>query len=323
MIEAFEIGVSLALRDGVSDGLAKARRDVVALENAVRGGGISMQSLRDAAAHALGAPVSARVTEAEQKKPSPAASEAQPMAEMGRAVQPPVSTEHERREPAIAYPATAPLSDGSGFQMRAQSAPASEPALPAVIPPGWMPPAALDAPVFVQQPFSGGRFQAQPEGFAADVQPVAPAPPLPGLAAVVTQQAAPPAQNIDWARPVASEVAWSPPVGGMPNAVQHATARLPEGPGEQGRAFAGLGAASGQAAPLKAEWLGVGGQGSAAPPAQKQDTGPREGDVFLDGTLVGRWMSRHLNREAERASVGPTGFDARRSRLMPGVTVGG
>ena len=47
-----------------------------------------------------------------------------------------------------------------------------------------------------------------------------------------------------------------------------------------------------------------------------------QGDIFLDGVLVGRWISRLLNREAERASVGPTGFDMRRGRLMPGATVG-
>jgi hypothetical protein len=44
--------------------------------------------------------------------------------------------------------------------------------------------------------------------------------------------------------------------------------------------------------------------------------------VFLDGMLVGRWMSRFLQREGERASTGPTGFDPRRGRLLPGVTVG-
>jgi hypothetical protein len=62
-----------------------------------------------------------------------------------------------------------------------------------------------------------------------------------------------------------------------------------------------------------------------SPPQQTEarDARPNEGDVFLDGMLVGRWMSRFLNREAERASAGPTGFDARRGRLLPGVTVGG
>ncbi len=50
---------------------------------------------------------------------------------------------------------------------------------------------------------------------------------------------------------------------------------------------------------------------------------PTEGDVFLDGLLVGRWMSKFLQRGAERASSGPTGFDGRRNRLLPGATVGG
>jgi len=71
--------------------------------------------------------------------------------------------------------------------------------------------------------------------------------------------------------------------------------------------------------------------GGGAPGAKERDTeqagvrdaGPQEGDVFLDGLLVGRWMSRFLNREASRASAGPTGFDPRRGQLLPGVTVGG
>ena len=48
-----------------------------------------------------------------------------------------------------------------------------------------------------------------------------------------------------------------------------------------------------------------------------------EGNILLDGALVGRWISRLLTRDAERASVGRTGFDIRRGRLLPGPTVGG
>ena len=48
-----------------------------------------------------------------------------------------------------------------------------------------------------------------------------------------------------------------------------------------------------------------------------------EGNILLDGALVGRWISRLLTRDAERASVGRTGFDIRRGRLLPGATVGG
>ena len=46
------------------------------------------------------------------------------------------------------------------------------------------------------------------------------------------------------------------------------------------------------------------------------------GDVFLDGALIGRWMSRLLSKQVERASVGPTGYDVRRGRLLPGSSVG-
>ena len=89
------------------------------------------------------------------------------------------------------------------------------------------------------------------------------------------------------------------------------------GPMRQG-SFPGAAATSGAPAAGAAV---VGGQ--APQHGQQGAAGPREGDVFLDGVLVGRWMSRFLNREAERASAGPTGFDARRGRLLPGVTVGG
>jgi hypothetical protein len=64
-------------------------------------------------------------------------------------------------------------------------------------------------------------------------------------------------------------------------------------------------------------------EGPAAPQAQAREAGPQGGDVILDGMKVGRWMSRLLDREAGRASAGPTGFDARRGQLLPGVTVGG
>ena len=65
--------------------------------------------------------------------------------------------------------------------------------------------------------------------------------------------------------------------------------------------------------------LGVPAPQDGAPAA---NGGAMEGDVFLDGALMGRWISRLLTRDAERASVGRTGFDIRRGRLLPGPTVG-
>jgi hypothetical protein len=86
--------------------------------------------------------------------------------------------------------------------------------------------------------------------------------------------------------------------------------------------------ASASPATMRLRWPAAGG---GAPGAKERDTeqagardaGPQQGDVFLDGMLVGRWMSRFLNREVSRASAGPTGFDPRRGQLLPGVTVGG
>ena len=74
-------------------------------------------------------------------------------------------------------------------------------------------------------------------------------------------------------------------------------------------------------APLSAEQTKVDRPFSGAG-RQPQDGRPVGGDVFFDGALVGRWISRLLSKEAERASIGPTGFDIRRSRLMSGPSVG-
>jgi hypothetical protein len=46
------------------------------------------------------------------------------------------------------------------------------------------------------------------------------------------------------------------------------------------------------------------------------------GDVYLDGTLVGRWMERQLGRSAARQPVGSSAFDATRSRLPTGTMIG-
>jgi hypothetical protein len=49
---------------------------------------------------------------------------------------------------------------------------------------------------------------------------------------------------------------------------------------------------------------------------------PTEGDVYLDGTLVGRWMARTLGRAAGRPASGGTAFDATRNRLPSGTMIG-
>ena len=62
---------------------------------------------------------------------------------------------------------------------------------------------------------------------------------------------------------------------------------------------------------------------SMAPPPQAQaGGGPTRGDVFLDGTRMGRWVSDNLAREATRPQAGNTGFDPRIGPTWPGTLQG-
>jgi hypothetical protein len=51
--------------------------------------------------------------------------------------------------------------------------------------------------------------------------------------------------------------------------------------------------------------------------------GPTQGDVFLDGTLVGRWLARKLAHEVGRPPSGSPAFDPTRSPFPPGRMIGG
>jgi hypothetical protein len=56
----------------------------------------------------------------------------------------------------------------------------------------------------------------------------------------------------------------------------------------------------------------------AAPVAATASSGPAQGDVYLDGARVGRWMSDRLAREVDRPQTGVTGFDPRLGPAWPG-----
>jgi hypothetical protein len=58
-------------------------------------------------------------------------------------------------------------------------------------------------------------------------------------------------------------------------------------------------------------------------PVAPTSGGPTQGDVFLDGTLVGRWMARKLAREVGRPPSGSPAFDPTRSPFPPGRMIGG
>jgi hypothetical protein len=48
-----------------------------------------------------------------------------------------------------------------------------------------------------------------------------------------------------------------------------------------------------------------------------------QGDVYLDGALMGRWMARNFATEAARPASGGAGFDPRRGVFPTGTMIGG
>jgi hypothetical protein len=51
--------------------------------------------------------------------------------------------------------------------------------------------------------------------------------------------------------------------------------------------------------------------------------GPTQGDVFLDGALVGRWLARDFAEAAARPANGSASFDPRRDVFPTGTMIGG
>ena len=369
MIEAFEIGVSLALQDGVSDAIGKARRDVAALEHAVRDSGVSVQSLRDA-----GDRVSS-VSFGDWRRPMAE----EPVARVVPDTAPPVEREVETASfvPLLGAIQTEQPGGGAHDALAPRAdAPAREtdiaaPQLPVAAPVAPLPPAAggaesaqegygqASAPLAVLglADGPGGAPKVGGDGVAPVVVPAQDkevdqrrllgSMALPGqfAAALLGQdnevQAFP-----QIPQPVASPERRSQRAGGdvsLLNALRLSggSVAIPQDE-DQNAAVAAATPVAGddghnehpQRAPVvTARAYGVAAPDGAAASGARAESGPqqaeagaagpREGDVFLDGMLVGRWMSKFLNREAARASAGPTGFDARRGRLLPGVTVGG
>jgi len=68
--------------------------------------------------------------------------------------------------------------------------------------------------------------------------------------------------------------------------------------------------------------------GSAQPVSPSMPPGPRQVDqatfaeLHLDGAALGRWVTRHLERQVTRPQAGGTGFDPRMTPSWPGAPIG-
>ena len=357
MIEAYEIGIKLALQDGVSEGIAAIRRDLGSLDQAIAQTTLRLSQLQQIGAQAL---------VASQEQPERTASSL--LARRPAPVMTPLPTPEPEPvaasvEAQTARPTQVPVlrpQAGPPPVLTATRAPAGEPspvsppvvtrldvAAPVVAAP--LPAVVVDV---VRAP-GGPRPPEQPAAPPlAGTVPAAPPPVVAEIAKLVTpklQGGDPVAKRDERTReltlprpagrvlPTSESEALAPQqtsaeLGRREKGRQpiHRHGELREVQARQSDAVSDLPAARMVPTPAKPAAI-FSPTSSVAPPASPSYAPPaasprtREtsvrGDVFFDGVRVGRWMSEQMARDAGRPNTGPTGFDPRRSPTWPGAAV--
>jgi hypothetical protein len=358
MIEAFEIGISVALADGVSEGIARAQKDADAVARAVAAGTVSVERLRQAGLAAL--------TVVQPGVQPSKVSATQGLARSHPGTQPQEGAGAEGVGAAEPRQAGARRLIGAGEAvaslMAREHADAAPPSAVSMPPTGGAGPAGIDGsgPTANVQPATTDVAQAAfPSGHstpAGFLRPVI----LTTLVPDGDKPGAPlPAARGDDAQRLGGGRSPTVPADACAGSGRSVALRLDDYGSRGGNFAAGgvrlAGSEGSQAVPATSRDGGAAGESAAyyapvfapaahtsvfapshagAPALQARDAdtpasvaspspAPSHGDVFLDGALVGRWMSRLLSREAGRAPAGPTGFDPRRNALLPGPTVGG
>ncbi len=365
MSEAFEVGVTLALSDGVSESIASTRKDMARLEQVLQTGGVSVQQLRAAASEIMSVrrlPFPLRQPGGENSKTKPADSEAvdferaqglptQKVTETNSpdrmetrevfvrqltddALPPTTQPQPSQQRPAapdvdagpIGSSVTASSDRHDAFAKRPPQATESQPspvtvavpAYPVPQSPAWSMQAVSRTDDKARQQSAGARVEApQPvdhsdswwtqrrDSFSLPVDDSASAerPSTPAVDAGV-----PPRQ------PSTPAVDAGVPPWQQSSLVNSREQARPAAPVSQANPASGFEPGDDDDANPR--------QAPVAPMMSPSSPSPTEGDIFLDGALMGRWMSKHLTAQVGRASAGPTGFDPRRGRLLPGATVG-
>jgi hypothetical protein len=385
MIDAYTIGITLALEDGVSEGILAIRRDLAALDVAVAGSAARLLELRDLA-RSLAVPSPADRPIARPAAARPAMLRVQPTLAPTISAEPQTTQSKDEaprdRRPAATIvrqsmpeptdrPTTATAPDGGDKQPtspiapaapgKVAPAPAASPAARQPIPPTPQPIAQPAVPPAVTAHVVGSRA---PDPLAVG-KPISPptampsptAMPLLYRAAAVSERVAAPALQ----RPAATIDLTPPAVSFVPPATPSPVAdRKPSVPLSRFEPF-GLHAKTPQdatsipapAAPLssypdsepligsqreptapvlqaeKPRFTVADRQPDAKRPADNlpsadapQENRPVYAEIHLDGAALGRWITRHLERQIARPQAGATGFDPRMTPSWPGAPIG-
>lgn len=379
MNDAYTIGITLALEDGVSDGIAVIRQDLASLDAAIAGSMAGLATLR-AAAEGIGGlqldaatvrligqkllgPVPRPTTAPAQPSPAPnptapeiSAAPSLPIRMPARQVPATDDAARPARETVLASPPETRMSGpGAPQDPIAQAKPLPVAPTPLADPaplPGMptapfqlplAPPASsTPAPIAQMQPPARAVLPAThtPRALgAADLQAFArglspaPAPAAPDV--VIAKFMRGPSAG-------ASDVLRTAPASDRPREVPPAEshnggrARLHTNERRVDRIVT---PAKSEAPPTSRAPVALAPLVTAPPPSapsmsfQRAPIAPLPratesggtspgGDVFLDGTLLGRWMAEHLAQEAGRPPAGLTGFDPRMTRIWPGPPIG-
>jgi hypothetical protein len=336
MEDVYEVGIRLVLENGVSAGIAALQDDLAAYDRALAATTGRLRTVADAG-HGLAPPVISGGDRPAGR--SLAVGEEMPF--------PSVQTAYRRETPVL--PPAVPQSAARSQQPAAVVAPV-KPAQPVAVRAPGKPaqPATASAPAMPRVTLAG-RASAAPERAlppplpapAAPEQPVRAAAPVPGSAppargqaiTAVTVMAVPPPRYARYAPAVpaaqpaavaAPDVADDRPVS-MPASDRGEIQQAPLAVRELLRSSTWSAAppvgepasVAAQVAP-RAGSTPSAGVSPAAPVAAAASSGPVQGDVYLDGARVGRWMSDRLAREADRPQAGVTGFDPRLGPAWPG-----
>ena len=302
MEDAYEIGIRLVLENGVSAGIAALKDDLAAYDRALTATTGRLRTLSQVAggagiARGLAAPASAGVAVPTERN----------LASGGEMA--PLDAEVRRRR-EVPVPATSPA-----VFRPPQAAVAAAPAIPRVSLAGFVGApleAARRSPAAPEQS-THVAVEARQEATSLGPRQVS-AP----TAATVTGMSPP-----DHIRYAPAFPASQPPVAAAPE--------MPAGSDSRPVLMPVPDQSEARRAPLAARDLFHPSAWDAAPPnapaalampaapvATATSTEPAQGDVFLDGARIGRWMSDRLARDVDRPQSGVTGFDPRLSPAWPG-----
>ena len=363
MLEAYEIGISLALQDGVSTGIALVRRDLDALDRAIAATSQNLARLQAQAGAAGSGPASVQApvpqvarqtvlpqqSQTERATIQKVADNPPPMAKaftdapmlpppsvMARTnLQQPAITQSTPPIPvAVSTAVSTPQLSGANQPPAnlAFSAPRPSPDPPPARPgtPRSLdrpPPTTARTPIPVALPTTGTIPGPPP----APAHPDRPATPViaPLHAARPRHHATAQAGHSRPSDPDATSLSvTAPPTAVRPPAIsaraQPRAAHAVTPAGAQPRAaYAFVPAAPiSQRASTQTGTSPTAPATSAVPPAAAPPTITLQGDIILDGTRLGRWMTSSLARQAARPPSGPTGPDPRQTPLWSGQAQG-